>query len=96
MKPLFNISKQTETDILLEESIDIQNHLVLHNDDFNAFDYVIKTLIEICRHDLIQAEQCAYLTHYKGKCTVKSGSFKILKPMCEGLHDRGLTATIEN
>ncbi|MBN1253247.1 MAG: ATP-dependent Clp protease adaptor ClpS, partial [Bacteroidales bacterium] len=42
--------------------------LILYNDDYHTFDFVIETLINICRHNDIQAEQCAYIVHYKGKC----------------------------
>lgn len=70
--------------------------LILYNDDVNTFDFVTDSLIEVCEHNPLQAEQCTYLVHYTGKCVVKSGTFKKLKPLCEGLLDRGLTARIEN
>ena len=70
-------------------------HLVLYNDDVNTFDFVIETLIKVCRHERIQAEQCAYLVHYTGRCSVKNGDRKKLRPMCDALLDRGLTAAIE-
>lgn len=68
--------------------------LVLHNDDVNTFDFVIESLIAICHHTPIQAEQCTWLVHFKGKCDVKSGSFYFLEPMCTALLDRGLSAEI--
>jgi ATP-dependent Clp protease adaptor protein ClpS len=67
----------------------------VHNDEVNTFDWVIKALIEICEHSPEQAEQCTLLVHFKGKCSVKSGSMDVLKPMREGLTDRGIGATIE-
>ena len=70
------------------------HHLILWNDDVNTFDHVIESLVEICKHDLLQAEQCTYIVHYNGKCTVKSDSYLKLKPMKEGLIDRGLSAVI--
>jgi ATP-dependent Clp protease adaptor protein ClpS len=69
--------------------------LILYNDDVNTFDYVIECLVEICEHDLLQAEQCTYIVHYTGKCTVKSGSYSKLNPMREALCERGLSAVIE-
>lgn len=69
--------------------------LVLYNDDVNTFEHVIESLIDICEHDLIQAEQSTYIVHYNGKCSVKSGSYLKLKPMKEGLCDRGLSAVIK-
>ncbi len=71
------------------------NSLVLHNDDFNSFDFVIETLIDVCRHDSVQAEQCASITHYNGKCDIKNGSFSILKPIKDCLIDMGLSVTID-
>ncbi len=70
------------------------HHLILFNDDFNTFDFVIKSLIEICRLESIQAEQCAHLVHYKGKCDVKKGNYTTLRAMKEALIERGLTAEV--
>ncbi len=72
-----------------------QNHLVLHNDEVNTFDFVIECLIDICEHTTEQAEQCTYLVHYKGKCEVKSGPLDELRPLRNSLTDRGLNATID-
>lgn len=70
--------------------------LVLYNDDFNTFEYVINSLIQVCNHQPIQAEQCTYLVHYSGKCVVKNGTLKKLQPYCQALLERGLSAKIEN
>ena len=80
--------------ILVEEAIGHNNEIVLHNDDINTFDHVIDTLVRVCNHDDLQAEQCALLVHYKGKCTVKKGSRSKLKPMCEAILDAGIQAAI--
>ncbi len=69
--------------------------LIVHNDDVNTFDHVIGCLVEICGHDPIQAEQCAWIVHYNGKCSVKRGTFDNLEPRCTALLDRGLSATIQ-
>ncbi len=69
--------------------------IILHNDDVNTFDHVIMSLIDICDHDPLQAEQCAWLVHYTGKCSVKRGPFNALRPMCEALCERGLSADIQ-
>jgi ATP-dependent Clp protease adaptor protein ClpS len=71
-----------------------ESFLILHNDDIHTFDYVIESLVDVCEHNTIQAEQCTFIIHYKGKCDVKKGSFDYLKPMKDGLIDRGLNATI--
>ena len=76
---------------LLENNWD----LILYNDDINTFEFVIDSLIEVCEHELHQAEQCAYLAHYKGKCQVKEGNFSELKPRYDEMIRRGLTVSIE-
>lgn len=77
----------------LEKEVN-QHELVLFNDEVNTFDFVIDSLIEVCEHTLEQAEQCTILVHYKGKCTVKSGEYKDLKPRCSRLLTKGLSAEI--
>ncbi|HBS86373.1 MAG: hypothetical protein A2W91_19355 [Bacteroidetes bacterium GWF2_38_335] len=71
-----------------------EQFLILHNDDFNTFDFVIDSLIDVCCHEFEQAEQCAYITHYKGKCDVKKGNFTTLKPLKDKLTAIGLNVTI--
>ena len=83
---------QEEVDVLEKETN--QNEIVLFNDDVNTFDHVIDSLIDICDHTLEQAEQCALLVHYKGKCTVKTGEYNDLKPRCTRLLTKGLSAEI--
>ncbi len=80
--------------VLVAEAVDQNNEIVLYNDDVNTFDHVIETLIQVCSHTALQAEQCALLVHYKGKCTVKTGSFDELKPQCSQLLDAGLSAEL--
>ena len=69
--------------------------LILHNDDINTFDFVIETLIDVCGHNPLQAEQCAFIVHHNGKCGIKKGSFTDLKPIYETLLGKGLSATID-
>lgn len=73
----------------------LEAELVVHNDEVNTFDYVIKTLMRVCKHSNEQAQQCTLIIHFNGKCTVKSGSVERLKPMCLALLDAGLQATID-
>lgn len=69
--------------------------IILYNDDYNTFDHVIHCLVTICGHEVIAAEQCAYIVHTTGKCVVKYGYPEDLTPKCGSLRDRGLTAAIE-
>jgi len=78
----------------MEENVSEEHFLILHNDDFHTFDYVIDALVEICDHDFEQATQCTYIVHYKGKCDVKKGDFQQLKAMKNALINRELNATI--
>jgi ATP-dependent Clp protease adaptor protein ClpS len=89
-----NTIEKVQEDVLVLESVGINNEIVLYNDDVNTFDHVIETLIRVCKHTAEQAEQCAILVHYKGKCTVKTGNFEELKPQCSQLLEAGLSAEI--
>lgn len=88
-------SVQTEEKVQLLEEILEQKDLIVYNDDVNTFDHVIESLIKVCKHDIIQAEQCTMIIHYNGKCQVKHGSYEKLEPMCTALLDRGISAVIE-
>lgn len=72
----------------------VENVIVLYNDEENTFDYVIDQLISICEHREEQAQQCAMITHYKGKCEVLSGDYSYLEPRCSALLSAGLSAEI--
>ena len=86
-------SPSEETDVLTEEAVTL--HLIVWNDEVNTFDWVIDTLMDICGHERVQAEQCAMLIHTKGKYAVKNGSYDILKPQCDAITERLINATIE-
>ena len=71
-----------------------KHELILFNDEVNTFDYVTKTLMAVCDHTFIQAQQCTYIVHFSGKCVVKTGSILDLESRCIRLLDAGLTAEI--
>jgi ATP-dependent Clp protease adaptor protein ClpS len=89
-----HVQPARETDVLVD--VEHPFHLIVWNDDVNTFEWVIETLMEICKHSYEQAEQCAYIIHYKGKYSVKEGAYDELKPMCEAITERGISATVEN
>lgn len=89
-----SIKEKILEQILVEEENLTQSQIVLFNDEVNTFDHVIETLISVCDHSPVQAEQCSLIVHYKGKCTVKTGDYKDLKPRCSGLLEAGLSAEI--
>ncbi|MFM7017579.1 ATP-dependent Clp protease adaptor ClpS [Flavobacterium sp.] len=87
--------EKVQEEVLIEEQVEKNHEIVLYNDDVNTFDHVINCLVRICKHTSEQAEQCAIIVHYTGKCAVKTGSIEELKPQCSRLLDAGLSAVIE-
>jgi ATP-dependent Clp protease adaptor protein ClpS len=87
------MKEQLDTDIL--EETGIQRNLIVWNDDYNTFDWVIRSLVDVLDMGALQAEQCAMIVHYKGKCSVKSGSYDELVDYRDALIDRELNVTIE-
>ncbi len=70
--------------------------LILYNDDINTFEHVIKSLVEVCGHDSVQAEQCAMIVHFNGSCDVKLGIPAVLNAMSRSLNAKGLNSKVEN
>jgi len=87
-------TQELEDTMLLEETSQLAE-LVVFNDDFNTFDWVIQSFMEVCSHTFEQSEQLSLLVHYKGKATVKTGPIDELRPLKEALVDRGLSAVID-
>lgn len=73
-----------------------KSSLVLFNDNINTFDHVIKSLVEICGHDPVQAEQCALIVHFKGSCEIKTGLKEVLYVMSKSLNSKGLNSKVES
>ena len=90
-------SKETKRQRKGSFNDDISNDklLILHNDDVHSFEYVTQSLVEICKHTFEQATQCTLITHYKGKCDIKKGNFRLLKPLKDALIKRELNVTID-
>ena len=95
MTDLEELIETKENVLVKEKKVDLKD-LVLFNDDVNTFEYVIESLVEICEHSPIQAEQCTLLIHHKGKCVVKRGEYELLEPMAVAFLDRGISAKIED
>lgn len=90
-----NTGTETQELVLTKEETKELNQLILWNDEVNTFHFVIETLMDLCDHTFEQADQCALLVHTKGKCSVKRGEYNDLRPICEAMLDRGLSATID-
>ena len=86
------IEKENEVEVLTQ--VEREHEIILYNDDINTFDHVINSLVAYCEHTFEQAEQCAYIVHYSGKCAVKSGSYEELEPICRKLLEVQLSAEI--
>lgn len=89
----FRTRMDEDTDLLT--SLDEPYSLIVWNDEVNTFEWVIETLVQVCGHSHEQAEQCAYLIHFKGKYAVKDGDYDDLKQYCDAITERGIGATIE-
>jgi ATP-dependent Clp protease adaptor protein ClpS len=87
--------EEFESDVLLESAVTSDYEIVLYNDDVNTFEHVINCLIKYCNHNPQQAEQCAWIVHNNGKCSIKTGEYKLLEPICTALLNQGLSAQIE-
>lgn len=93
-----SIEKEKESPLSQENSVEEGSKytLVLYNDEHNTFDHVIESLVEVCEHDAVQAEQCALIAHLTGSCEIKSGNLKVLKTMSMGLSNRDLSSDIKS
>jgi len=71
-----------------------ERSLLLVNDDVNSFEHVISSLVEVCGHDEIQAEQCAVLTHIKGGCVIKIADTATLEKLSLKLKELSLETVV--
>lgn len=90
-----SVKEKIKEKVSVEEVLSSNYEIILFNDDVNTFDHVIDTLMAVCKHEPLQAEQCALLVHYTGKCAVKTGSYKELEPLCSKLLQADLSAEIQ-
>lgn len=93
LERLFSENQQVDVEEITSDTLN--SYLLVYNDDYNTFDWVIECFIAVCGHTVEQSEQLAYIIHYKGKATVKQGSFDKLQPIKDALIERGLSAVIE-
>jgi len=76
---------------------DVKTHkLTIYNDDVNSYEYIIACLIRFCKHEPIQAEQCAVIAHNTGRCTVKTGNFNDIFEMHKDLKEMDILTEIES
>ena len=87
------VKEQVESKV--EEILSKPYVLILENDDYNSFDWVITCLMKVCKHEYEQANQCAHIVHFNGKCDVKYGDYEEISDMKEKLKNAGLSVTME-
>jgi ATP-dependent Clp protease adaptor protein ClpS len=68
----------------------------MYNDDVNNFQYIMACLIRFCKHEPIQAEQCALIAHNKGKCAVKHGTWDEMYEIMQELISLDIKIMIES
>ena len=91
----FSVDELLETLVAEKEAPTIYSQFIVLNDDFNTFDWVIQSLMEVCSHTYEQSEQLSLIVHFKGKACVMTDGFDALKPMKDALTERGISAVIE-
>jgi ATP-dependent Clp protease adaptor protein ClpS len=79
----------------VDEIASLPYRLIVNNDDYNTFDWVITCLMKVCDHEYEQASQCAHIVHFRGKCDVKYGDQDTITKMKDKLKSAGLSATME-
>lgn len=79
----------------VDEILSSTHKLILENDDYNTFDWVITCLMKICGHDYEQSEQISLIVHNNGRCDVKYGDEELIFKMKEKLKNAGLCAIVE-
>lgn len=85
--------KETKTEKLTTE--DTEYVLNLHNDDFNTFQHVIKSLMEICGKTYEESEAIAYTVHNEQVCEVMTGKEDELMEKHMMFDIRGITSSVE-
>lgn len=64
--------------------------LILLNDDYHHFDFVIEKLKQHCSHSPEQAEQSALIAHHKGECSILIGNEEHISKIRKKLEFEGL------
>ena len=71
-------------------------YVYLHNDNKNSFLYIIACIISICKHEPLQAEQCAILADKFGKCCIKNGDYLEMLHLKEEFKKVNIISEIES
>ena len=89
-------SVKTEKDIKKQTEInDDETHLIVYNDDYNTFDFVIFCFMVVCQLEFEVAVERTFYIHNNGFGVVRSGEFEEINNMKKRLIDCGLTASVQ-
>ena len=69
--------------------------LIVFNDDYNTFDFVISCFVDICKLAPEEAIAKTFSIHNNGSDIVKEGEYDELKIMKDELIDCGLSAAVQ-
>lgn len=79
-----------------EEQLDasLERELVLFKDEQNELDYIIKTIIQVCKLSAGDAFDVVAEANSKGHSTITTGTFNELKPLRKAVCDRKIWVEI--
>jgi ATP-dependent Clp protease adaptor protein ClpS len=79
-----------------EEQLDasLERELVLFKDEKNELDYIINTLVKVCKLSSGDAFDVVSEANTKGHATVTTGTFNELKPLRKGVCDKNIWVEI--
>lgn len=86
------IETLTESEEQLDASL--ERELVLFKDEKNDLDYIIKTLIQVCKLSSGDAFDVVTEANTKGHSTVTTGTFNELKPLRKAVCDKNIWVEI--
>jgi ATP-dependent Clp protease adaptor protein ClpS len=84
-----------ETDVEVEESLDLPWNVVVHNDPINLMDYVTKVFMRVFGYAREKAEQHMMEVHHRGRSILWTGAREKAEFFVQQLHVHLLMATIE-
>ena len=80
----------------VDEVVKFESQLIVFNDDFNTFDFVISCFMEICKLTFTEAEIATLSIHVNGSEIVKTGEYEELKAMKDRLVECKIIAIVQS
>ena len=76
------------------DDVDKRHELILYNDDKHSVPEVMDMLMTLCKHSVMQAEQCVLIAHNVGKCSIKRGGYTNLLDLSFEMKNHGFNVEI--